>query len=242
MENKIKNPSKFQKSKIKSKIDYKDKKRKSVIPSNFNFKDNNLNIIKEEIKEKKEEEDENDKLDNIKSNKKSLENNRRKSVINCEIYRKLLSNNKSLTDVTINKDLILTILNKNPKNRKENEIKIVANYLSENYEYFKNIKKIDSQLKVEKLAKVARIKIFYPGETIIRFGDIGDKFYIIIEGFVEIYKPKFESVKMSPNDFIKYMKNIKQKEKDENKYLRIKEYNKSKDFNFIFFSIFWIFI
>ena len=231
MENKIKNPSKFQKSKIKSKIDYKDKKRKSVIPSNFNFKDNNLNIIKEEIKEKKEEEDENDKLDNIKSNKKSLENNRRKSLINSEIYRKLLSNNKSLTDVTINKDLVLTILNKNPKNRKENEIKIVADYLSENYEYFKNIKKIDSQLKVEKLAKVARINIFYPGETIIRFGDIGDKFYIIIEGFVEIYKPKFESVKMSPNDFIKYMKNIKQKENDENKYIRIKEYNKSKDFD-----------
>ena len=43
------------------------KKRKSVIPSNFNFKDNNLNIIKEEIKEKKEEEDENDKLDNKNS-------------------------------------------------------------------------------------------------------------------------------------------------------------------------------
>ena len=98
-------------------------------------------------------------MDNIKSNKKSLENNRRKSLINSEIYRKLLSNNKSLTDVTINKDLILTILNKNPKNRKENEIKIVADYLSENYEYFKNIKKIDSQLKVEKLAKVARINI-----------------------------------------------------------------------------------
>ena len=36
---------------------------------------------------------------------------------------------------------------------------------------------------------------------------------------------------MTPNDFIKYMNDIKFREKDENKYLRIKDYNKTRNFD-----------
>ena len=65
---------------------------------------------------------------------------------------------------------------------------------------------------------------------------MGDKFYIVMEGKVQIYKPKYEEVQMTPNDFIKYMNNVKSKENDEDKYYRLKEYNKNRNFDLDKFS------
>ena len=203
----------------KSKTNKIEKARNSVL---LGLKKGNFNIIKEKIKEQNESKDD-DEYNPYKSNSK---NKIRRSIANARPLKKLI-----LSDASLNKEYILSILEKNPKNRKENEIKTVADFLSTNYTYFQNLKKSDSQLMVEKLAKLSRIKIFYPGETIIRFGDIGEKFFVVIEGLVQVYKPIFEEKKMTPNDFIKYMKDIKFREKDENKYLRIKDYNKARNFD-----------
>ena len=202
----------------KSKTNLSEKPRNSAIRW---VKKRNFDFIKEKIMEKLEIREETNNSDkNIISHSKS------KSMANALALKKLILNKASM-----NKEYILYILEKNPKNRKENEIKDVSEFLSKNYSYFQNLKKNESQLIVEKLAKVSRIKVFYPGETIIKFGDIGEKFYVVIEGFVQVYKPIFEEKKISPNDFIKYMKDIKFREKDENKYLRIKNYNKKRNFD-----------
>ena len=217
MENKKTNQT-FFRINNKSKTNINEKARNSVI---LGLKKGNFDVIKEKIKEQNES-----KYDNNNPYKNNSKNKTRRSIANARPLKKLILSNASL-----NKEYILNILEKNPKNRKENEIKNVADFLSTNYTYFQNLKKSDSQLMVEKLAKLSKIKIFYPGETIIKFGDIGDKFYVVIEGFVQVYKPIFEEKKMTPNDFIKYMNDIKFREKDENKYLRIKDYNKTRNFD-----------
>ena len=217
MENKKTNQT-FFRINNKSKPNINEKARNSVI---LGLKKGNFDVIKEKIKEQNESKD-----DNNNPYKNNSKNKTRRSIANARPLKKLILSNASL-----NKEYILNILEKNPKNRKENEIKNVADFLSTNYTYFQNLKKSDSQLMVEKLAKLSKIKIFYPGETIIKFGDIGDKFYVVIEGFVQVYKPIFEEKKMTPNDFIKYMNDIKFREKDENKYLRIKDYNKTRNFD-----------
>ena len=217
MENKKTNQT-FFRINNKSKTNINEKARNSVI---LGLKKGNIDVIKEKIKEQNESKD-----DNNNPYKNNSKNKTRRSIANARPLKKLILSNASL-----NKEYILNILEKNPKNRKENEIKNVADFLSTNYTYFQNLKKSDSQLMVEKLAKLSKIKIFYPGETIIKFGDIGDKFYVVIEGFVQVYKPIFEEKKMTPNDFIKYMNDIKFREKDENKYLRIKDYNKTRNFD-----------
>ena len=217
MENKKTNQT-FFRINNKSKTNINEKARNSVI---LGLKKGNFDVIKEKIKEQNESKD-----DNNNPYKNNSKNKTRRSIANARPLKKLILSNASL-----NKEYILNILEKNPKNRKENEIKNVADFLSTNYTYFQNLKKSDSQLMVEKLAKLSKIKIFYPGETIIKFGDIGDKFYVVIEGFVQVYKPIFEEKKMTPNDFIKYMNDIKFREKDENKYLRIKDYNKTRNFD-----------
>ena len=150
---------------------------------------------------------------------------KRKSNI---IVASFLKNNLK-RPLIINKEYVFSFLNKNPIYRKEVEIKEVADYLSKNYTYFTNLKNSDSQLKVEKLTKIIRLEVFSPGENIINYGDTGDKFYIVLEGSVEVYRPIYESISVTTNEFIKILKDIKNKEKNEKKYLRIKAYNKERN-------------
>ena len=165
--NKIGISSIFIRANIKSNTNPVIKTRKSPLVVNLkkrNFEIINKNIIKEQ--------------DEIYDRKKSYKKKTgRKSAFNILPLKNLLAKN-NLNDLKMNRDFILNILKKNPKNRRENEIKIVANFLCEKYQYFSNIKKSDSQLKVEKLVEVAKIVQFDPGEMIIRYGDPGDKFYM----------------------------------------------------------------
>jgi len=131
-----------------------------------------------------------------------------------------------LEDIEITKKDLLLFFKISPVLRTEQEIVVFANYLSQNYQYFKKLKNEDSQLKVEKLTKVCRSEKFFKGESIINYGEIGDKFYIVLEGFVEIYKPKYIEVELLPNEFINLLNKIKEVEGNILKYERIKEKNK----------------
>ena len=131
-----------------------------------------------------------------------------------------------ITNVDITKKDLYQFFRKAPGIRTNQEIEIFADYLSKHYQYFKNLKNEESQLKVEGLTKICRLEKIFKGDSIINYGEIGDKFYIVLEGTVEVFKPKYIEIEVLPNEFISLLNKIKETEGNLLKYERIKEKNK----------------
>ena len=131
------------------------------------------------------------------------------------------------------KNLVFSILLKDSNTRTNQEVLIVANYLSKNYKYFINLKKNDSQQKINELSKICKLEKFHPGDTIILYGDIGDKFYIVLEGQVEIYIPEYYEKEITPYEYLEILDKIRRK--DKLKYERVK--SKNNRFTFETFDI-----
>ena len=153
----------------------------------------------------------------ISPEKKSQRNKKRQAVAIYENKRRNLT-----------KESVFNFLSKNPVSRTLSETRNVAEYLSNNYHYFTKLKNEDSQLKVEKLTKICKLEKSFKGESIITFGEIGDKFYIVLEGIVEIFKPKFVEINEAPGDFINLLERIREMDGNDLRYKRIK--NKNHDF------------
>ena len=148
----------------------------------------------------------------------SEDESQRKSV-------KIKFKKKSITPLIISKEDVFRFLNKVPNMRSGQEIQAYAKYLSDNYQYFTKLKDEDSQLKVEKLTKVCKLQKTMKGDAIINFGEIGDKFYIVLEGMVEIYKPKYVEMILAPRDFISTLNTIQKIDGNDLRYNRIKDKN-----------------
>ena len=194
------------------------------LSNNNNENIDNNNVIENEKNKKNNEVPKSNIIFISKRIGKRRATERKSNMFSNSLYKNSLKKTK-----IIDKEYVFDFLNKNPNTRKEKDIISVAKYLSSNYNYFINLKKNDSQLKVEKLTKILKLEEFAQGESIINFGELGQKFYIVLEGFVEIYKPIYESIFASKNEFIQILKYIKRKEKNEKKYLRIKRYNKERN-------------
>ena len=130
---------------------------------------------------------------------------------------------------TITKDDILKILTKNTKTRTDVENRMIADYLSHNYEYFKKIKET-SQKRFLKLINVLRFETYLPNELIININFDEDRFFIVFEGSVFVYRQNFYEKEMKLGDFCNYLFFIKKK--DENQYLRLIHKNKHFGINF----------
>ena len=128
----------------------------------------------------------------------------------------------------IDKEYVFNFLKKTPGFRSYKDLPIVAEYLSNNYEYFTKIKNEEGMGLLVNITKISRLEIFQKDSTIIKFDDIGDKFYIVLKGKVEVFKPKFIEKEETPNNFLKLLKKIKDIEDNEGKYWRLK--NKNADF------------
>ena len=130
-----------------------------------------------------------------------------------------------LSNIDLTKQDLYDFFRKAPSLRTNQEIEIFGDYLSQHFQYFKKLKNEDSQLKVEKITKICRLEKAFKGEPIINYGEEGDKFYIVLEGIVEIYKPVYIEVELLPNEFINLLNRIKEREGNSLKYERIKEKN-----------------
>ena len=188
-------------------------------PKKENLNNNKKNRSLEANKNKEE----NNKVQNQKEDETS--NNIQEDFNN----QKSKSRKNNISEIKKNqiKNNVFNILSKD-YNRSGQEIRYAADYLSKNFTYFINLKNNDSQYKVEKLTKICKLEKYSPGEIIILYGDIGDKFYIVLEGSIEIYKPEYVEELMTPYDFLIILNKLR--EEDELKYERVK----SKNDNFYF--------
>ena len=119
---------------------------------------------------------------------------------------------------TITKDMVLNILTKNSKSRTDVENRIIADYLSKNYEYFDKIKQT-SHKRFLKLISVLSFETYLPNELIININFDEDKFFIVFEGNVFVYRQSFYEKEMKLGDFCNYLNYIQKK--DESQYMRL---------------------
>ena len=125
------------------------------------------------------------------------------------------------------KEYILNFLRKSPNTRTDEEIKNVSKYLSEHYQYFIKLKsnKDFGYQKIEKITKFLKLETHHKNETIIKFGELGDKFYILLEGSVALYKPIYKETYLTPIEFSELLIKIRDVELDKLKYERLIEKN-----------------
>ena len=147
----------------------------------------------------------------------------------------LRANDESIKDIKIIKmreelrekqlkNLVFEILSKDSNKRNAKEILTVSDYLSKHYKYFMDLNENNSEIKVDKLAKICKLEKFEPNDTIIFYGDIADKFYIVLEGKVTIYIPEFIHKEITVYEYLNLLEEIKKENKL--KYERIKSKNK----------------
>ena len=129
----------------------------------------------------------------------------------------------------ITKDDVLRILEKNTKSRTDVENRMIADYLSHNYDYFKKIKET-SQKRFLKLISVIHFETYLPNELIININFDEDKFFVVFDGSVFVYRQNFYEKELKLGDFCNYLFYIKNK--DEKQYARLINQNKHFGINF----------
>ena len=125
------------------------------------------------------------------------------------------------------KEFLLSILAKNPEDRTKDEIKKAAIFLSEHYQYFIKLKsnKDFGFQKIEKITKFVKLETHNQKEIIIKLGELGDKFYILLEGSVAVYKPVYKERNLTPIEFSNMLVKIRDVDLDKSKYERLIEKN-----------------
>ena len=123
----------------------------------------------------------------------------------------------------ITKEMVLRAIVKEPKARTDVDNRIIADYLTKNYDYFQKIKET-SHKKFLKLISVINFETYLPNELIMNINYDEDKFFIVFEGLVYVYRQSFYEKEMKIGDFCNYIFSIKKK--DEEQYSRIINLNK----------------
>ena len=123
----------------------------------------------------------------------------------------------------ISMEMVVKILYAVPKSRTDVENRIVADYLSKNIEYFNSIKE-SSQDRFLKLIAVLNFEHYLPGNIVMDLYFEEDKFFIVFDGIIQVFRQYFYTREMTLGNFTNYLNYIKYK--DERQYYRIIEQNK----------------
>jgi hypothetical protein len=86
-------------------------------------------------------------------------------------------------------DKVIDLLKIPTQKRTKSEIKIIQNYMINNIEYFRKMSQEPDEIeRIPKIIQILNYERFQKDEPIINYGEIGDKFYIILSGNVNVYK------------------------------------------------------
>ena len=181
-----------------------------------------LNNIKP-IKELEEKEDKDIDINDEKE--KENEKNDKEKKENTEEEKQLkLKEEKDKKELNI----VIKLLMGNKKKRLRNDILRIRDYLCSHINFFKKF--LDhSEERLIRLISSLNYEFFKTKEKIMNFGEEGDKCYVLLKGKVGIYKPFPITKKMSFRDYVEYLVNIRDVEKDPVKFERILNYNSKID-------------
>ena len=127
-------------------------------------------------------------------------------------------------------DKVIDLLKIPTQKRTKSEIKIIQNYMINNIEYFRKMSQEPDEIeRIPKIIQILNYECFQKDEPIINYGEIGDKFYIILSGNINVYKPSPKNVYMTLYDYVKYLVNIRDIQNNQLKFERIQNYNSNID-------------
>ena len=107
---------------------------------------------------------------------------------------------------------VISLLEKKKEEKTRLDIKIIAEFLSEKYEFFKKIKESKENSVLYQLISVLNLESFKKDDFIIKFNDVGSKFYILLDGTIGVYKPKLVPAQLYVRDFVNYLLELKHKD------------------------------
>ena len=140
-------------------------------------------------------------------------------------------------------NLELLFDNSNFENNKINKSSL-SEYLSSNYPYFKYIKNSFGLEKLNQIIEIINYEVYEKNQIIIKYGEEVNKFYILLNGLIEIYKTKSKVVYLTLREYIDYLLKLKNIEKNNPKLERIMNQNpeidnyeiKKKNFDYRYFQ------
>ena len=127
----------------------------------------------------------------------------------------------------------IKVLKKSKLSRTRREIKILGDYLSKNFEFFKRVKRQTNSVQYEKTLICLKYEEYFPNTPIIYYGDEGDKFYILLDGKISMYKPTCYQQEMTLRKFVIYLKECDIKDPTGNMRGRVIEKNSFLNFSFL---------
>ena len=142
--------------------------------------------------------------------------------------KRTVMNVKTQSELDLNE--VIELLKIPTQKRTKYDIRAMQNYLLKNIEYFQKLnEENDSSERIPKIIQVLSYESFKKDEHIINFGEIGNKFYILLSGTVSIYKPSPKNMNMTLYDYVNYLVNIRDVEKNLLKFERVQNYNSNID-------------
>lgn len=185
------------------------------------LKESQFKKIKEEDKENK---DNTEKEKQVKENESSDKFD--KEVSESLEKEKQLKLQKELEKAELN--TVIKLLKLEKDKREKNDVRKIKDYLCNHIDYFKNLLE-QSEEKLMKLIPLLNYKTFKTNERIMNFGEEGDKCYILLKGIVGIYKPFPVTKQLSLREYVEYLANVRDLEKNMPKFERILNYNSKID-------------
>ena len=140
-------------------------------------------------------------------------------------------------------NLELLFDNSNLKNCKINQTSL-SEYLCLNCPYLNYIKHSLGSEKFSHIIEIINYEVFEKNQIIIKYGEEVNKFYILFQGLIEIYKTKPKIVDLTLREYIDYLSKVKNLEKNNIKLERIMNQNpefdnyeiKKKNFDYRYFQ------
>ena len=143
-------------------------------------------------------------------------------------YKRSSGSIKSHSDLNLNQ--VIELLKIPKEKRTKYDIKTLQNYMIKNIKYFQTLnEEFNSSEKISRIIEVLSYEYFKKDEHIINYDEIGNKFFILLSGTVNVYKPFPKNISMTLYDYVNYLVNIRDVQKNLLKFERIQNYNSNVD-------------